>query len=154
VRASRRQLLLAAAAALGVARTAAAAGSSDAELLAGLLARERELEAAYAWALERGVIDRALGERLLGHELEHVRGLEQVLRGRAAPGAEPSRPQADGPRAFARAALALESGAVAAYTEALTRLRDKRLLQPLGSIMGCGAQHEVALRQALGRDLL
>ena len=32
--------------------------------------------------------------------------------------------------------------------------RNDRLLQPLGSIMACGAQHEVALRRVLGEDLL
>jgi hypothetical protein len=36
----------------------------------------------------------------------------------------------------------------------LTGFRDDHLVQPLGSIMACGAQHEVALRQVLGDDLL
>jgi hypothetical protein len=41
-----------------------------------------------------------------------------------------------------------------AYEGVLTSLRNDRLLQPLGSIMACGAQHEVALRQVLGEGLL
>jgi hypothetical protein len=144
VTASRRDLLLAM---LG------AAARSDADLLAGLLARELALEAAYADALERGAIEPGLGERLLRHEREHVRGLEQALRGRA-PAQRPTAPPGGGRRAFARAALELERDTVAAYAEALSALRDRRLLQPLGSIMACGSQHEVALRESLGDELL
>lgn len=166
---SRRQLLLATGTSLGRARApalagasiggavlvapAAAAAPSDADLLAGLLERERRLEAAYADALGRGAIEPQLGELLLGHEREHVRGLEQALRGRAARQATPE-PPGGGPRAFARAALDLERDTVAAYVEALGLLRDDRLLQPLGSIMACAAQHEVALRESLGQNLL
>jgi Ferritin-like domain len=144
VTASRRDLLLAM---LG------AGAPSDVDLLAGLPERELALEAAYADALERGAIEPELGGRLLRHEREHVRGLEQALRGRAtAP--SPAAPPGGGRRAFARAALELESDTVATYAEALSALRDTRLLQPLGSIMACGAQHEVALRESLGEDLL
>ena len=57
-------------------------------------------------------------------------------------------------RAFARHALGLERGAVGAYQDVLAVLRDERLLQPLGSIMAAGAQHEVALREVLGIELL
>ncbi len=146
--ASRRDLLLAM---LG------AAARSDADLLAGLLERELALEAAYADALERGAIHPELGERLLRHEREHVRGLEQAL------GA--GRPRATAPapklgidfasrRAFASSALELEAEAVEAYQEVLTTFHNDRLLQPLGSIMACGAQHVVALREALGEELL
>jgi hypothetical protein len=158
VTASRRDLLLGASAALAaapltLAGAASAAAPSDADLLAGLLSRERLLEAAYVDALERGAIEPELGRRLLGHEREHVRGLEQALRGRAA-AQPPPPPPGGGRRAFARAALELESATVAAYAEALSSLRDTRVLQPLGSIMACGAQHEVALREALGESLL
>jgi Ferritin-like domain len=154
VRANRRQLLLAAAASFALARTATAAEPSDAALLGGLLDRERQLESAYATALAQGVIEPALGERLLAHEREHVRALEQVLRGRRpAPVDQPPLPSG-GRREFARAALGLEAAAVAAYVDALSSLRNDRLLQPLGSIMACGAQHEVALRQVLGENLL
>ena len=83
-----------------------------------------------------------------------MRGLEQALGG-ARRGPRASRP---GPkrldfasrRAFARSALELERGTVDTYQDVLTTFHNDRLLQPLGSIMACGAQHEVALRQVLG----
>ena len=158
--AGRRQLLLAgAAAALALARPAAAAEPSDADLLERLLALEHRLEAAYATALERDAVGRALGGRLLEHEREHVRGLEQALRrlgrrpGQAPPPAPPGAAVRD-PRAFARFALGLERETVDAYEDVLTAFRDERLLQPLGSIMAAGAQHQVALRQVLGIELV
>lgn len=158
--ASRRRLLLGGAtAALALARPAAAAVPSDADLLERLLALERRLEAAYATALERDAVGRALGERLIEHEREHVRGLEQAVRrlgrrpGQTPPPALPGAALSD-PRAFARFALALEHETVVAYQDVLTAFRDERLLQPLGSIMAAGAQHEVALRQVLGIELV
>jgi hypothetical protein len=158
VSASRRQLLLgAAAASLAVAGPAAAAQPSDAEQLDRLLGLERRLQAAYEAALARDAIEQELGKLLLGHEREHVRGLEQAL-GSRRPRATAPPPKVDidfaGRPAFARSALALERETVAAYQEVLTGFRNDRLLQPLGSIMACGAQHEVALRQVLGEDLL
>lgn len=158
MRTSRRQALLgAAAASLALAPAARAAEPSDAEQLERLLGLERRLAAAYEAALARDAIDPALGRRLLEHEREHVRGLEQAL------GA--GRPRATAPapklgidfasrRAFAGSALELEAEAVEAYQDVLTTLNSDRLLQPLGSIMACGAQHVVALREARGEELL
>jgi hypothetical protein len=151
VRTSRRDLLLG---------LVAAVTPSDADGVASLLGLERRLEAAYQDALARDAIDPALGRRLLGHEREHVRGLEQALDDLGRPG-----PRATAPaptvgidfgsrRSFAASALQLEREAVDAYRDVLTGFRDENLLQPLGSIMACGAQHEVALRQVLGADLL
>jgi ferritin-like protein len=160
MRATRRQLVGGAAvAALAAARPAQAAGGSDIEQLERLLSLEQRLEAAYGLALERSAIDLRLGRLLLGHEQEHVRALGLVLRNRGsrAPRATAPRPQAGAAfasrRAFANFALGLEHDAVAAYEAALPRFRDRRLLRPLASIMGAGAQHEVALRQELGLDL-
>lgn len=158
MRASRRQVLLgAAAASLALAPPTRAAEPSDAEQLERLLGLERRLEAAYAAALARDAIDSELGERLLEHEREHIRGLEQAL-GRARPRATAPPPKVDidftDRHAFARSVLGLEAETVDSYQEVLTSFRDNRLLQPLGSIMACGAQHEVALRQVLGLDLL
>jgi Ferritin-like domain len=154
VRTSRRHLLVGAAASVALARGAAAAEPSDAQLIGRLLDRERELESAYATALAQGVIEPAVGERLLAHEREHVRALDKVLGGRrpAPIGFAPL--PIRGPREFARAALGLEGATVTAYADALARLRNDRLLQPLGSIMACGAQHEVALRKLLDENLL
>ena len=139
---------------------ATAAERSDVEQLEHLLALERRLESAYATALRRGAIDPSLGESLLAQEREHVRGLEQALRGSGrrepravAPAPLPGTAASDR-RAFARFALDLEGQTVTAYLEVLATLGNERLLQPLGSIMASDAQHEVALRQALGLDLL
>ncbi len=159
--ASRRDLVLGTAAAtLALAHPAAAKTSSDGDAVARLLGFERRLEAAYQAGLARDAIDPALGRRLLDHEREHVRGLEQALDDLGRPGPRASAPAPtvgidfDSRRAFAASALELERRAVDAYRDVLTGFRDENLLQPLGSIMACGAQHEVALRQVLGVDLL
>lgn len=139
-----------------LAGSALAAVPSDADQLARLLALERGLAAAYEAALAKDAIEPALGKLLLSHEREHVRGIEQAL-GRRSPG------QADTPqlaldfanrRSFAHSALELEGTTVDTYRDVLTTFHNDRLLQPLGSIMACGAQHEVALRRILGEDLL
>ena len=155
--ASRRVVLVGAAvASLALSRSALAAEPADADQLARLLALERSLAAAYEGALERDAIDPALGKLLLGHEREHVRGLEQAL-GRRSPAQEDT-PQLAldfaNRRAFAHSALELERTTVDTYRDVLTTFHNDRLLQPLGSIMACGSQHEVALRRVLGEDLL
>ena len=159
--ASRRELMAAAAVGmLAFAPRVAAATPSDADAVGRLLGLELRLEAAYRAALARDAIDPALGRRLLGHEREHVRGLEQALDDLGRPGPRATAPAPtvgidfDSRRAFAASALELERRAVDAYRDVLTGFRDENLLQPLGSIMACGAQHEVALRQVLGADLL
>jgi hypothetical protein len=165
--ASRREVLRGAAARLALGVGAIAGGAlaatdpalatepSGADQLARLLALERQLAAAYEDALARDAIEPALGRLLLGHEREHVRGLEQAL-GRRSP--QSAAPQAGidfaSRRAFARSALELERRTVDTYQDVLTTFHNDRLLQPLGSIMACGAQHEVALRRVLGEDLL
>lgn len=138
------------------ARPALAASPSDADALGRLVALERRLEAAYETALARDVIEPELGRRLLAHEREHVRGLEQALGRGGQRSAAPAPAGIDftGPRSFARSALELERTAVDTYRDMLTSFHDDKLLQPLGSIMACGAQHEVALRQVLGERLL
>ena len=158
MRTSRREVLAgAAAASLALARPALAADPSDADQLRRLLALERRLAGAYEAALARDTIEPALGELLLDHEREHIRGLEQAL-ARGGPRATAPPPQLgidfSGRRAFARSALELERTTVDTYRDVLTTFHNDRLLQPLGSIMACGAQHEVALRQVLGEDLL
>jgi hypothetical protein len=157
VRASRREVLAGGAvASLAVTHPALAADPSDADQLARLLALERRLAGAYEAALARDAIEPALGELLLRHEREHVRGLEQAL-GKRSPGeAETGQLGIDfaSRRAFARSALELERSTVDTYRDVLTTFHNDRLLQPLGSIMACAAQHEVALRRVLGEDLL
>ena len=155
---SRRQVLLGAgAASLAGAARATAAGETDADQLERLLGYERRLAAAYEAALARDAVDPGLGELLLGHEREHIRGLEQAL-GRGTPRATAPSPKVGidfaTRRSFARSALELERETVDTYQDVLTTFHNDRLLQPLGSIMACAAQHEVALRQVLGEDLL
>jgi hypothetical protein len=155
--ASRREVLVGAAvASVALSRSALAAEPSDADQLARLLALERQLAAAYEAALARDAIEPALGKLLLGHEREHIRGLEQALGRRIPAQAEAPSAHIDfaSRRAFARSALELERGTVDTYRDVLTTFHNDRLLQPLGSIMACGAQHEVALRRVLGEDLL
>jgi Ferritin-like domain len=157
VTASRREVLAGAAvASLALARPAFAADPSDRDQLARLLALERRLAAAYEAALARGAIEPSLGERLLDHEREHVRGLEQALGKRSPAEAEEPHDGIDfaSRRSFARSALELERRTVDTYRDVLTTFHNDRMLQPLGSIMACGAQHEVALRRVLGEDLL
>jgi ferritin-like protein len=157
---NRRQVLgLALGGALAVAQPAAAQ-TSDVDHLERLLALEQRLQSLYEAALERDAIEPALGETLLGHEREHIRGLEMALRarGRRSPHATVPPPQvgtafASRP-AFARFAAEVEAGAVGSYEEVLPILWSTRLLLPLGSIMASGAQHIVALRQASGDELL
>jgi Ferritin-like domain len=153
--------LLVAGAAVALTRPAAAAAQpGDVEQLERLLALEQRLETVYETALARDAIEPQLGETLLRHEREHVRGLEQALRAR---GGRSPRATVPPPRlgaalssraGFARFAVDLESDTVRAYQDVLSTLRSDRLLLPLGSIMTSGAQHVVALRQAAGEDLL
>ena len=160
MRATRRQLLAAGAAAAAVPAAAGAQTPSDIELLEGLLVLERRLESAYEAALRRNVIDPELGEALRDHEREHARGLERGLAGlgRRAPRASVPPPQigaALGSRErFARFALELEAEAVREYAAAAAALHRPGLRQPLGAIMASEAQHAVALRQSLGEPLL
>jgi Ferritin-like domain len=159
--ATRRELVAGAAAvAIAAARPATAATLSDADQLERLLTLEGRLVDAYRLALERDAIERRLGERLLAQEREHVRALEEALRwaGRRAPHATVPLPQSgtafSDPHTFARFALALERRTVSTYLDVLTTYRNRRVLQAIGSIMAADVQHEVALRDVLGTDLL
>jgi hypothetical protein len=157
---SRRKAIVLAAGAVLARPAAAAAQSSDVDQLERLLALEQRLQSLYETALARDALEPGLGETLLEHEREHVRGLQLALRarGRRSPRATAPLPQvgtafASRP-AFARFAIDVETETVGAYQQTLTTLRSTRLLLPLGSIMASGAQHVVALRQAAGDELL
>jgi hypothetical protein len=156
-----RRTALALALAGALARPASAsAQSSDVDQLEQLLGLEKRLQSLYEAGLERDAIEPELGETLLEHESEHVRGVEMALRarGRRTPRATVPLPQVGtafaSRTAFARFAIDLETEAVAAYQQVLATIRSTRLLLPLGSIMTSGAQHVVALRQEGGEDLL
>lgn len=159
---TRRQVVVGALAAgfTGAGTSGAKAQVSAPDQLERLLVFEHRLEAAYRAALGADAIHATLGRGLLAHEREHVRGVALALRsvGRASPHAEAPAPLSgaalNGRRDFARFALELESETEAAYVRVLATLDAPALLQPLGSIMTAGAQHQVALRRVLGAPLL
>jgi hypothetical protein len=134
------------------------ADRSDADLLTGLLSRERRLVTAYEAALRRDAIDASLGETLLAHERAHVAALERTLAGRGDPTATVPSPDLTASlrdrRSFATYALQLEDETIAAYVDGVPRIRDAKLRQPLGSIMACGGAHVVALKDSVGRFLV
>lgn len=157
---TRRQIVVAALAAGVVGARPGHAHASGVDQLDLVLSFEQRLEAAYRAALSRGAIDATLGRSLLAQEREHVRGVGLALEalGRRKPD-EPVSPPPPGAalsarRPFARFALELESEAVGAYVRVLATLDAPDLLQPLGSIMTSGAQHQVALRGLLNEPLL
>jgi Ferritin-like domain len=133
---------------------------SDVELLEDLLGRENRLLAAYEAALRRDAIETDLGSLLLDHERDHVRALQQTLAdaGRRNPEASVPDPELTAAlrsrTAFGRYAIQLEGETVGVYAQAAAKFGDAALRRPLGSIMGCGAAHVVALRDSLGERFL
>jgi hypothetical protein len=162
VRIDRRSALAAAAGSAVLLAPQAASGQrrNDRDTLERLLSLERGLESLYDAAARRGALPSGLARRLRDHERLHAEGLEEALSGGArAPVATVPSPALSlalerGGRAFLRFALAQETAAVAAYADAVTRLADRDLLQPLGSIMAAEGQHLVALRSELGVEPL
>jgi hypothetical protein len=154
-----RRALLGALAAGAVLTPAAAAQSSDVEIIEELLVLEGRLEGAYEVALRRDAIERGLGELLRDQEREHIGALEGVLRdlGGGEPRATVPLPSLGSAlrrrEDFARFALELEEEATTAYAEAAASVRAAGLRRPLGSIMACEAAHQVALRRAAGLPL-
>jgi Ferritin-like domain len=144
---------------LSPAAASAQPARSDVEIVEELLVLEHRLESAYAAALRRDAIGAELGELLRSQEREHIRALEQVLRGLGGtPRATVPSPELGsavrGRDAFARFAVELEGEAITAYVEAAGGISRPGLRRPLGSIMTCEAGHEVALRAAGGLPLL
>lgn len=170
--ATRRELLRrgGGAAALGLLGAAApamaqAGARTDAELLASIVGIEQASALTYDRATERLAADepvaRALA-RFADQEREHARAMVPALQ--AAGGdvppppteaaAVPGLPRAlkSGRRPTLAFCATLEDAAISAYYEAQGELRDPELLRRTASIMSCQAQHQVVLRQALGRD--
>jgi hypothetical protein len=140
-----------AAALLAPAAGARAATRGDAVLLELLVAQERRLESAYDLALRDHLLDTGTARTLRDQERAHIRGLEQTLARMGRPRRTAPMPvQVPEHQPFARFALKLESRTVTAYLDALARLRDDRLLIPLGSIAANQGQHVVILRDVLG----
>lgn len=149
----RRKLLqlLAAAAALPLlerALPAAAQGTSDTDLLVKLLETEQQASLVYGTLPGSARVPARLFRE---QSREHARGLAIALRDR---GSRPPAPAARVGRATPKEALLLEDRAVAAYGRVIGEFRDERLLPTLAAAMANHGQHQVVLRQALGRDPL
>jgi rubrerythrin len=161
VETTRRGLLLGGAAAvplLGTAGEALAAARGDRQIVTAAIVLEQHAVAIYDAALETGRLDPSL-QKIVRHlrdqEREHADGLARALRGLGGRRPPPGSTLEGFPRGhrFANFALQMEDELIAAYYEAMPRLRPG-LRQPLASIMASEAQHLVVLRQALGRDPL
>jgi hypothetical protein len=160
---SRRELLLAAAPARLV---------GDAAVLAGPFSAERTAEAAYRAATTSGDRRvRALARRFAGHERQHVQALSTAFQALGAPV-----PPVPAGRAGLDAAtrdlglpafsdvqdgdgvldllVGLEEALVGRWVRAHRDLGDHNLVQTATQVLGCQAQHLVALRDALGRSPL
>ena len=158
---TRRALITGGAAVLPLlagATDALGAARDDRQIVAAAIDLEQRAAAAYDFAASNGGLQPALARvarHLRDQESEHADGLARALRGLG--GRRPAAPREPDPppigRAFAAFAIALENRLIAAYYEAMPRLRPG-LRQPLGSIMASEGQHLVVLRQALGRDPL
>jgi rubrerythrin len=135
------------------------ATGNDVEVVAALLQLERDAVRIYEAA--QGRVDGALGRltrRILDQERAHARGLARSLRrlgesppsepGAQIPGLEGA--LARGPRAFAGFASRHEADIVAAYLQALERLRRPGLRSPVASILANEGQHLSLLREELG----
>jgi Ferritin-like domain len=149
---TRRELALAAAAAVLARPAAALAADDEPAILAGLI--EREQAAAFAY-------ERAGRGGLSAQEDEHARALasELAAMGIEAP-AKPQRPDELDPearRAIAgglEAAIGLEQSLLAAYEPAIRGLEQAQVLQTAATVMASHAQHLAMLRLEAGRDPL
>jgi hypothetical protein len=163
VTATRRELLLAAAPARLV---------GDAAVLEAAFGAERAAEAAYAAARTSGDRRvRALAGRFAAHERQHVAALSTAFQALGAP----APPAPEGPAGLDAAVrdlglpaftglrggddllrflVALEELLVGRWVRAHRDLGDANLTQTATQVLGCQAQHLVALRDALGRPAL
>jgi rubrerythrin len=160
---TRRELGLGAAAlpfALAVDEAFAKAEGQLAILRAAVELEQKAVLTYKAAAPKLGRSEARLAELLSRQEQQHADGLSMALRNRG--GRPPSPPTGPGQvpgleralagdrRTILTFAVALENAAVAAYGDALRKLRDPRLLSPIVSILGNEGQHLAVLRQALG----
>ncbi|HEX8102233.1 MAG TPA: DUF4439 domain-containing protein [Solirubrobacteraceae bacterium] len=131
--------------------------ASDIELLGALIELEQTAVAGYTVAARRlGGSLGAVARRFRDHEREHVDRLSLASRRL---GGTPPAPRARlevrvprGERAILRHAVGIEDAAIAAYLDALPRLRLPELRATAGSIFTTEAEHLAVLRDALGED--
>ena len=140
----------------------AAAPQNDAGILASAIRLENTAVAAYAAAVQSGVLTpqfRRTAALFGRQEAEHAAALTAALASLG--GTPPAGTDAKllAPLKSARSqtqivqfAIELETMAVAAYYDASKKLQQARLLQTSAQIMSNEGQHLAVLRQALGKD--
>lgn len=131
--------------------------AADAEILIGLLARERYAVAAYAAAaplLRKPA--RQAASQFLGQDLAHATELAGLIH---QAGTEPPPPPASFDLGHPRTETELlallhraEQGQIAAYLDAIPRVSPPRLRAALAAILANDAQHTTVLRDQLGLD--
>jgi rubrerythrin len=134
---------------------------NDADVVRALLRLERDAVQVYEAGASRlnGPAAR-LARQVLEQERAHVKGLENSLRRLGErPTSEPQpdvpglqRAAAGGSVVFAGFAARHESEVIAAYLQALGRLRRPGLRSPVASILANEGQHLALFREALGRN--
>jgi rubrerythrin len=139
----------------------AAAPQNDAGILGSAIRLENTAVAAYAAAVNSGVLTAPFRRTavLFGRqEAEHAAALTAALRslGGTPPAGTDAKllaplKSAKSQAQVARFAIELETMAVAAYYDAARKLQQARLLQTSAQIMSNEGQHLVVLRQALGK---
>ena len=147
---------------LSVRNAFAAAPPGDAAIVASAIRLENTAVAAYAAAVNSGVLTPQFRRTavLFGRqEAAHAAALTAALRGLG--GAPPAGTDAKllsplkrarSQRQVAQFAIELENMVVAAYFDTSKKLQQGRLLQTTAQIMSNEGQHLAVLRQALGTD--
>ena len=140
----------------------AAAPQNDAGILSSAIRLENSAVAAYAAAVNSGVLTpqfRRTATLFGRQEAEHAAALTAALKslGGTPPAGTDAKLLAPLKRArsqkqVAQFAIELETMAVAAYYDASKKLQQARLLQTSAQIMSNEGQHLVVLRQALAKD--
>jgi rubrerythrin len=147
---------------LSVREAFAAGAQNDAGILASAIRLENTAVAAYAAAVQSGVLTPQLRRTALlfgRQEAEHAAALTAALKslgGTPPAGADAKLlaplKSARSQKQVVQSAIELETMAVAAYYDASKTLQQARLLQTSAQIMSNEGQHLVVLRQALGKD--
>jgi rubrerythrin len=147
---------------LSVREAFAAGPQNDAGILASAIRLENTAVAAYAAAVQSGVLTPQLRRTALlfgRQEAEHAAALTAALKslgGTPPAGADAKLlaplKSARSQKQVVQSAIELETMAVAAYYDASKKLQQARLLQTSAQIMSNEGQHLVVLRQALGKD--
>jgi rubrerythrin len=147
---------------LSVREAFAAGPQNDAGILASAIRLENTAVAAYAAAVQSGVLTpqfRRTAALFGRQEAEHAAALTAALKslGGTPPAGTDAKllaplKSARSQKQVAQFAIELETMLVAAYYDASKKLQQARLLQTSAQIMSNEGQHLAVLRQALGKD--